>query len=361
MLAVAFAGTAMCSFMSPASMVSAHAAGSSAVLYLDGIACRTASLCFVVGGTVDQQPFVEKWDGKSSTPTVTPAVAGGVFSGVSCGSATSCVAVGDTAASPSSAPTALAEHWNGTRWTITRTPKLNGQSTFTGVSCVSATSCFAVGSSTDNMDRTLVERWNGISWKRMPSPNFSPTNPHDSVLNSVSCTATTNCFAVGATYDPRYDTNDAYILRWDGATWSVSARQNPTGEQDSLNGVSCASPTMCIAVGEDTDIPFVSLRDQWNGKGWHLTLSPPSPYGDLTLAAVSCLATTDCVAVGAGGYGFGPYAQRWNGTKWSQLGPSPFGSSFSLASVSCTRPDNCYAVGSTVIEHWDGQSWSAST
>jgi hypothetical protein len=359
-LAVAFAGTAMCSFMSPASVVSAHAAGSSAVLYLDGIACSTANLCFAVGGTMDQQPFVERWDGNISRPTVSPAVDGGALSAVSCFSASSCVAVGDTADDPSSAPTALAEHWNGIRWTITRTPKLNGRSTFTGVSCLGATSCFAVGSYTDdNLERTLIERWNGISWKRMPSPNFSPTNPHDSVLNSVSCTTTTNCFAVGSTYDPRYGTNDAYILRWDGATWSVSARQNPTGEQDSLTGVSCATATMCMAVGEDTDaVPMTSLRDQWNGTTWHITATPPSPHGDLLLMAVSCPSSTDCVAVGAGGGGLGPYAERWNGTKWSQISSSLPAGENSITSVSCTRTDNCYAVGTRAIEHWDGQRWS---
>ena len=70
------------------------------------------------------------------------------------------------------------------------------------MSCTSTTSCFAVGDVEiyDNNNsvtvHTLVERWNGTSWAIVPSanPNGAPYNR----LSSVSCTSTTNCFAVGS-------------------------------------------------------------------------------------------------------------------------------------------------------------------
>jgi hypothetical protein len=39
------------------------------------------------------------------------------------------------------------------------------------VSCVNATTCFAVGATSDNPSKTLTARWNGKTWTTLPSPN----------------------------------------------------------------------------------------------------------------------------------------------------------------------------------------------
>jgi hypothetical protein len=80
----------------------------------------------------------------------TPNLAGAEineFSAVSCSSATACTAVGSRAASLSSPGFTLAERWNGMSWRIQHTILPNGaaSTTFTGVSCASATACTAVG------------------------------------------------------------------------------------------------------------------------------------------------------------------------------------------------------------------------
>jgi len=51
---------------------------------------------------------------------------------------------------------ALAEHWNGSTWAIQATPNPAGAavSMLSGISCVSSTTCTAVGSSDDG---TLAE------------------------------------------------------------------------------------------------------------------------------------------------------------------------------------------------------------
>src|SRR5712692_8381428 len=62
----------------------------------------------------------------------------------------------------------LAEHWNGTSWTIVATPNpITGPSEFTGVAAISTNDVWAVGSylEGDNLtDATLMEHWNGTSW-----------------------------------------------------------------------------------------------------------------------------------------------------------------------------------------------------
>src|ERR1700676_602685 len=70
-----------------------------------------------------------------------------------------------------------------------------------GVTCILATNCFAVGSyNTWSAYQTLIEHWNGTSWSIITSPNVSATQ--DNMLNGVTCTSATQCFAVGIYLNP---------------------------------------------------------------------------------------------------------------------------------------------------------------
>ena len=65
-----------------------------------------------------------------------------------------------------------------------------------GVSCVSATDCLAVGDQTNlssGRSLTLVQSWNGSTWSTVPSPNANG----DNFLSGVSCTSAGFCAAVG--------------------------------------------------------------------------------------------------------------------------------------------------------------------
>jgi hypothetical protein len=63
--------------------------------------------------------------------------------GVSCASATFCIAVGDATGSAGQVPLAVA--WDGTSWTIQQIPSPAGGGVLDGVSCTSASACVAVG------------------------------------------------------------------------------------------------------------------------------------------------------------------------------------------------------------------------
>jgi hypothetical protein len=64
-----------------------------------------------------------------------------------------------------------------------------------------------------------------------------------------------------------------------------------------------------------------------------------------------------------------PLVEHWNGTSWTDVPvPRPAGQQATLAGVDDLSPDNAWAVGQsspagdvherTLIEHWDGTSWS---
>lgn len=127
---------------------------------LNGVSCPALTECLTVGGG----PAAEAWNGTTwATQTVPSPSGGGVLSALACPSASGCTAVGGTGASGTQAP--LAEAWNGTTWAIQSTPSPAGVagSLLAGVSCPSATACLAVGYSTSNSgtEKPLAEIYTG--------------------------------------------------------------------------------------------------------------------------------------------------------------------------------------------------------
>lgn len=142
---------------------------------LFSVSCTSASQCTAVGqstpGSPVGTPLVETWDGATWTIVSTPSVPFGELLGVSCSTSTSCMAVGTGGSDLGG--TALAEQWNGTAWTLVAPAGVLGvqYTNLYGVSCPSATDCVAVGEDSAAGGSTLVEHWNGSTWSVVPSPS----------------------------------------------------------------------------------------------------------------------------------------------------------------------------------------------
>jgi hypothetical protein len=122
---------------------------------LDGVSCPAAGACEAVGlqeSNSSSGPLAEAWNGTAWSAQATPLPAGalsGTLAGVSCTSAGACTAAGyyDNA---SETELSLAEVWNGTAWSVQSTPNpTSSDDEFTGVSCGAAGACTAVGSAPD--------------------------------------------------------------------------------------------------------------------------------------------------------------------------------------------------------------------
>ena len=175
----------------------------------------------------------------SVVPSPSPAMFNDLY-GVSCISATSCTAVGSYDSGPLTR--GLIESWNGTRWSKVFSPRRGFWDFLSSVSCVSATACTAVGVYQGGAEHTSIESWNGTSWSVVPSP--SRDSPE---LNQVSCSSATTCTAVGS-YSSGGTNMKTLIMALDGATWSVVPSPS-RGPRSNLNGVSCISATSCTAAG----------------------------------------------------------------------------------------------------------------
>jgi hypothetical protein len=288
---------------------------------LTGVSCWSPSRCIAVGTyhttTNHDEPLVERWNGRrwSIEPIPDPEW-GGVLMGVSCWSPTGCVAVGGYYRGSDVADTnPLVERWNGTTWSIQPAPDTaNGVTVMlTSVSCVSPTACTAVGSPGASYWDVVVERWDGATWSIQPAPQAPMQSQFGDVLNGVSCASASVCTAVG-TYYPTVDYLVSLAEGWDGTAWSIEATSN-AGHSYSLNGVSCASASTCIAVGSHDGS---SLTEQWDAGSWSIQPSPNPPGSTQSnLAAVSCTTTTACTAIGsynATAYGQLPLVEHWSGT-----------------------------------------------
>lgn len=94
--------------------------------------------------------------------------------------------------------------------------------------------------------------------------------------------------------------------------------------------------------------------------GWHVVSSPPVASSATELASVSCTSPSFCVAVGFSDSG--GLIETWNGSTWTAASSPSAGD---LNGLSCTSPSFCVAAGDTsqspsrqpLIEMWNGSAW----
>ena len=120
---------------------------------LSGVSCSSPTACTAVGDYLGPSTFdtlAESWNGTKwvvqKTPNPAVTTVGALLTSVSCTASTACTAGGYNNVTPPGSAT-LAEAWNGAKWVIQTTPNPPGaqQSYVNGVSCNSATACIAVG------------------------------------------------------------------------------------------------------------------------------------------------------------------------------------------------------------------------
>jgi hypothetical protein len=338
---------------------------------LDAVACAPDGTCSAVGWSFKpnhkalRYTLAERWDGTrwslKSTPRINGAYASSL-TGVACPAPNDCIAVGEIYWLDFPWTSALAERWDGRRWS--RVPVRRGEGVvgtdFSSVSCAGPSDCTAVGGFSrldagfQAPEQPLAEHWNGRSWTVEATPN--PQAPDGSWLDGVSCAGPTSCEAVGNySYDGFPFRESVFALGWDGARWTYQEQPNP-GQLPKVYdwGVSCSTGDRCMSVGTwNATKRYHALAERWDGTGWSRDPVPnPRGFQDSELNDVSCPEASTCLAVGhwtknKRGWGGGLLAELWNGADWTMLAPAEahqHGASFS--GITCASATVCVAVGS---------------
>ena len=93
-----------------------------------------------------------------------------------------------------------------------------------GVTCASASECWSVGYYYDpitHINHTLIDRWDGTSWSIVNSPDTSANR--DNLLFGVTCVSASDCWAVGNYYNDS-DAAQTLALRYVASALSMRAR-----------------------------------------------------------------------------------------------------------------------------------------
>jgi hypothetical protein len=323
------------------------------------VSCPDVTDCLAVGSSDPngtQSPLAERWNGRawSVLPALSvPGAARGELSGVSCSSANACTAVG-TYYTSAGVSTGFAARWNGSAWALQQIAAPQGSvgTSLQGVSCPTANRCVAVGvyyrpAGRYTVPLTLAEHWDGSNWTVKPTP--SPSG--DVFVRGVSCSSADACTAVGHLTNGGPEVPLA--VRWNGSAWLLQSTPTAPGTVASrLEGVSCPTQLLCTAVGTtQTSTTSKALVERWSAGAWAVQPSPSPSSGPSQLLGVSCPTASLCTAVGL--YSTSPIgnettlAERWNGSKWmgepmrtpaGGLGGRSWG-------VSCPTDTACTAVG----------------
>ncbi len=273
--------------------------------FLNSVSCASPTACMAVGLFYDasknlSETLAESWDGTHWSVVPSPNRSfspggGNSLGAVSCVAATTCMAAGSYSVSSPHLKT-MFESWDGTRWSLLPSPSPGSNPILDSISCVSAAACTAAGTyykrSSGVLSSNLIESWDGTQWSVVPSPNGAGYNE----LTGVSCVSATACMAVGSVMASVITT---LVESWDGTRWSIVPSPDQGAGDNQLNGVSCAAAATCTAVGyyRPTANSTRTLVESWDGAHWSVVPSP-SPASSPVLNAISCVSPVACTAVG---------------------------------------------------------------
>jgi hypothetical protein len=249
----------------------------------------------------------EQWNGTGWSSLTVPLPSRSVRTsgllGVRCPKSTDCEAVGYYRDQGSTKNHAMAERWNGRRWTLQKLPRTippragaGYDGGFAAVACPSVRECFAVGAG-------LLERWNGKRWLVQGPRQFG--------ADAVSCSSSRDCWAVGSDFG-----TSATYAHWNGMRWRVT---NPR-EYDGIFGISCAPDRSCTDVGDSLvdSATTKPLARQWGpgSKSFNDNIPAPPNSDPYDLNGIWCASHSACIAVGGA-----DLVTTWNGTSWSSTTP----------------------------------------
>jgi hypothetical protein len=219
------------------------------------------------------------------------------------------------------------------------------------------------------------------SWAIVTTPDVG--SAQGNAMDGVSCAKaeSTFCMAVGGHYT---GTNPVIkhteVQQWNGTAWKIVKSPNVSGPDvvsNFLDGASCPTTKFCMAAGfytQTNGLPDQTLIEKWNGTSWSIVNSPDVSGVSNDLTSVSCVSASFCMAAG---YTFNSsfveqtLVEKWNGTSWSIVTSPDTGASEDnfLWGVSCPATSFCMADGYyndasgnqlTLIEKWAGGTWSIS-
>jgi photosystem II stability/assembly factor-like uncharacterized protein len=367
---LALAAVAGCATRAPAAPAPAasHAEGGSTTSTLYDVGCLTASRCFAVG---DAGTLLATTDG-GRTWQREPSPAGAPLYRIACAPPASCYVI----ARPD---TIVVTHDAGAHWAARPLPvhvpglaqpgcvigglpqaEMPCRLGLLGISCPSASICYAVATAPSGYDTDPVSQasgagpgsslWltqdGGATWTSQPIPpgvvcDGDCSESYRYPLEWVSCAPSGPCWAGGNQLIGSHEGFAAALLMTPapGGSWRL-VPGCPAGGPCSgpvTDVGACPTGAGCYAVNNSN--PFgdgsstVSIYTATGQNGPNVTM----PAG-LVINDIACPAARTCYTAGAGGV----ILRTTNGTRFT---PAKTGARANLNGITCVTASDCYAVG----------------
>jgi hypothetical protein len=296
------------------------------------------------GNSSGPSTLIEHWNGTTWSAVPGAGSGAGALFGVDGVATAELWAVGDPG---------LLEHWNGAIWSVVAPAVPRGGSglAFRGVDALGGNDAWAVGYyGVGGTVKTLAEHWNGSKWSVVPSPNAG--RQVASRLYAVSARSSSDVWAVG--FSGASGSERPLIEHWNGTAWSLAANPANGASPAYLLGVAARTSSEGLAVGRGSG----PLIERWTGSSWR---SDAIESLDGSLSGVVSLSASDAWASGID-RGSGPLIEHWDGNAWSVIAaPSVAPGANGLAALDALSAVDLWAVGdrgvaggrlSTLIEHY---------
>jgi hypothetical protein len=252
---------------------------------------RAWAVGYYINGGYSQQTLIQHFDGTtwSVIPSPSPGAQRDILYGVAALSDTDVWAAGAQQDAKGTWHT-LTEHWNGSAWSVI--PSLDpgtGGDMFYGLRAVSSTSVYAVGqeSGTAFPDAALAEHWNGTQWSVLSSPADASES-----LSAMGVTGTDAALTLVGTRES--DTAPYTTMVASGAPNKLALVNSPnsgSGEQN-LYAATTAGDASTWAVGWDIDPAsgnHQTIVEQGVNGQWNVVASPDPGTGDNGFAGVTAV------------------------------------------------------------------------
>ena len=312
---------------------------------LKGVSCPSMSLCVASDAGGSLLTSTNPLGGRSAwTITKLPA---GIQGAISCPTAQFCAATAGDAVLTSTDPTG-----GPSAWTVTSL--FSGYHQFTGISCPSASLCVAVDAVGDVV----------VSTNPIGGPAAWRTTNIDgrTSINAVSCPSGSLCVAVDNLANVLTSTNPT----GSASAWSAPARVDPDPHYPALNSISCPSASLCVATADDYSGGnlVISTNPTGGAEAWALIhVDDGKEPVTVSCASVSLCIAFDYVAnvitstnpAGRGG--------SWSVSQGPDPGPYYYGGGItaSCPSVSlCVEVDAKGRIGSSSNPAAGGSTWSSA-
>ena len=246
--------------------------------------------------------------------------------GVAGSSPTDVWAVGDflpdAAKSNQDATLSFAEHYNGSKWTVVRTPNTGPNfDSFYGVAA-SQGHAWAVGERLNSQyqDRALIETWNGKQWSIADNPQ--PGSVRD-MLFGASALSPSDVWVVGD-QEGRHGVFGTLAEHWDGTRWTVIPTPDPGSGGNHLYAVDAVSADDVWAAGQQlgTQAPDQGLVEHWDGHSWSVVALPPSTSASVMLDGIAATADGQVYVAGEAdspAQGGRPLIEYYSGGAWQTV------------------------------------------